>query len=433
MRSASPTPSCPIPPALSTSSTTVAPLAEASSSIPFTKPSRGRSSVPSTLMTSTEGSAAGCAFAATAGAIDAPRTPTNRTRRSAGRAFMDVPSYRPPRGILALDPHAHLVAAFPPDADASGLRPVGIQAGRLVIAGAGDRRDGRAGRHRDRASVRGHQPRREAARQATASRRRELHPDPPDPAALHDLRERREDRPRPRLSGQSRDRAAARDRADRARGGPRARGFRLLRPRGPQPVVDVARPGGQHPRQGVRPGRLDDHPATGEAHARDPQQPVDRAQVPRGRVRDAGRAEVFEEPDPGDVPERGLPREQPLWHGHGGAVLLPRAGLQAHAAPSGAARRIDPEPVRLRPDTAPAPGVPAAQRRRQQDDRARSGQRGHHDPTRSEGEEAAARARQERRRGPPPDATVHRRLREAADRRRPERLVLIPGGHAGSA
>src|SRR6266480_4433124 len=101
MRSASPTAACPMPPALSTSSTTVAPRVEASSSIPLTNPSRGRSSAPSTLTTSTGGSI-GCASAARAAVIDEPRTPTTSARRSG--AFMDVPSYRPPRGILAWIP-----------------------------------------------------------------------------------------------------------------------------------------------------------------------------------------------------------------------------------------------------------------------------------------------------------------------------------------
>ena len=49
-------------------------------------------------------------------------------------------------------------------------------------------------------------------------------------------------------------------------------------------------------------GRLHDRPATGEAHAGDPTNRSIGRKF-RGRARDAGRAEVFEEPDPRDVPE----------------------------------------------------------------------------------------------------------------------------------
>ncbi len=110
---------------------------------------------------------------------------------------------------------------------------------------------------------------RRATRSRTASTQRGLglHADPAAAAAIHDLRERRQDGPRARLPGQPTDRPAPPDQPASRQGRAGDRGLRLLRPRRDQPHLADPRGDREHPRGRRRARRLDDHAAAREAHA----------------------------------------------------------------------------------------------------------------------------------------------------------------------
>ncbi len=117
--------------------------------------------------------------------------------------------------------------------------------------------------------------------------------------------------------------------------------------------------GGQHQEPAARPparGRVDHHPAGGQEPAADQrgQRPAQDARAGPG-LRD--RAQILQGPDPGDVPQRDLPRPGRLWRRRGLGPLFRQAAGRAVAVrggvPGGAAEGAE----QLQPDH-PARGRP---------------------------------------------------------------------------
>ena len=232
-----------------------------------------------------------------------------------------------------------------------------IQSAGRAAPRARHRHRGVAHRHPHRSAVRRARAGRQADRCAADVARRGLHPDPPVPRALDDLRLRRQDRARHALPRQPRDRESRRHQPDREQVGPGGRGRAVLPTRAAG--LDLARPRAGHERGDGRggAGRIDDHAAAREErHHRRHGADVP-AQVPGACARDPRGAALHEGPDPRAVPERRLLRERRLRDRHGGGLLLPRARVAIEADAGRHAGRPRPVAELLRPAGAPGEGA----------------------------------------------------------------------------